>query len=165
MAVSRAKRLSWVLLPAVLAASACAPVISKRGYLPDPIAEAGIVLGKDTKQSIQKKLGDPSTRATFDGDNWYYISSEQQQVAFFDPTVLKSSILAVHFNKDDTVQGIRHYSLKDGHVVAFETRTTPTPGRELTFLQQLLSSTPGVPTGGSGGGIGGDQRNPGGGGH
>ena len=37
--------------------------------------------------------------------------------------------------------------LADGHVVAFETRTTPAKGRELTFLQQLFNATPGVPIG------------------
>ena len=42
---------------------------------------------------------------------------------------------------------VRHYSLKDGHVIAFETRTTPARGRELTFLQQLFNATPGVPLG------------------
>ncbi len=46
--------------------------------------------------------------------------------------------------------------------MAFESRETPTRGRELTFLQQLLNATPGVPLGGSNS-PGGNQRNPGGG--
>ncbi len=77
--------LSAALPLAALASSGCTPVISKRGYLPDPVAEASITIGKDTKTTIQKKLGDPSTRATFGGDSWYYISSIQKRVAFFDP--------------------------------------------------------------------------------
>jgi hypothetical protein len=52
--------------------------------------------------------------------------------------------------------------LRDGHVVAFESRVTPTKGRELTFLQQLFNATPGVPIGGST--PGGNSPNPGGGG-
>jgi outer membrane protein assembly factor BamE (lipoprotein component of BamABCDE complex) len=75
---------------------------------------------------------------------------------------MKRSILAIHFDKNGTVASMRHYGLKDGHVVAFESRQTPTPGREITFLQQLLNATPGVPLGGANG-PGGDQRNPGGG--
>jgi outer membrane protein assembly factor BamE (lipoprotein component of BamABCDE complex) len=128
--------------------SGCTPVISQRGYLPDPVAEASVTIGKDTETTIQKKLGDPSTRATFGGDAWYYISSVHKQMAFFAPQVEKRSILAIYFNKEGQVKNLRHYGLKDGHVVAFETRETPTRGRELTFLQQLLSSTPGVPLGG-----------------
>ena len=140
----------------------CTPVINQRGYLPDPVAEASIDLGKDTKTTIHEKLGDPSTRATFDGDAWYYISSVQKQIAFFDPTTEKRAILAVHFDKAGKVTGLKHYGLKDGHLVAFAARETPTRGRELTFLQQLLNASPGVPVGG-GGGMNGGQRNPGGG--
>ncbi len=155
--------LSAAIPLAALASSGCTPVISKRGYLPDPVAEASITVGKDTKTTIQQKLGDPSTRATFGGEDWYYITSVQKKVAFFDADVIKRNILAVQFDKSGHVAGLHHYGLRDGHVVAFETRETPTRGRELTFLQQLLNSTPGVPLGGgSGGGIGG-ERNPGGG--
>lgn len=136
----------------------CSPVINQRGYLPDPVGEASIKIGSDTKTSIQARLGDPSTQATFNADSWYYISSVEKTVAFFDPRVETRSILAIRFDKDGRVEDIRHYGLKDGHVVAFETRETPAKGRELTFLQQLFNATPGVPVGGVG------DQNPGGGG-
>lgn len=144
---------------AALTGSGCTPVVNQRGYVPNPVAEASISIGKDTKTSIEKKLGDPSTRATFGSDAWYYISSVQQQVAFFKPDVESRSILAIHFNKAGKVTSVHHYGLRDGHVVAFQSRITPTPGRELTFLQQLLNATPGVPLGGATG----QQQNPGGG--
>lgn len=139
-------RLASIALSAVLLLG-CTPVVSQRGYLPDPIGEAAIKVGADTKTTVQERLGDPSTQATFGGDVWYYISSVEKQISFFDPKVQARSIMAVHFDKDGKVANIRHYSLKDGHVVAFETRETPAKGRELTFLQQLLNATPGVPIG------------------
>jgi outer membrane protein assembly factor BamE (lipoprotein component of BamABCDE complex) len=138
---------------------ACTPVISQRGYLADPSGEASIKIGTDTKNTIQQRLGDPSTSATFTGDTWYYISSSEKQIAFFDPIIETRAVMAVQFDKDGKVVDLKHYGLKDGHVVAFESRTTPTPGRELTFLQQLFNATPGVPL--SGGGAGG-ANNPGG---
>jgi len=139
----------------------CTPVINQRGYLADPIGEASIKVGTDTKTTIQQRLGDPSTEAEFGGDAWYYVSSVERQVAFFDPTIETRAIMAVYFDKDGKVTDIKHFGLKDGHVVAFESRTTPTPGHELTFLEQLFSATPGVPlgTGPTSGG-----SNPGGGG-
>ncbi|MGA9796090.1 MAG: outer membrane protein assembly factor BamE [Rhizomicrobium sp.] len=139
-------RISVLALSGLLLAS-CAPVISQRGYLPDPAGEASIKIGVDTQATIQQRLGDPSTKATFGGGAWYYISSTEKQVAFFDPKVENRAILAVHFDKDGKVTGLKHYSLKDGHVVAFEGRVTPTRGREITFLEQVLGSTPGVPVG------------------
>ena len=138
-------------LPALALAAAllmgCSPVINQRGFLPDPKGEASIKIGTDTKTSVQALLGDPSTQATFGGDSWYYVSSVEKQIAFFDPRVETRSILAIHFDKDGKVAGIRHYGLKDGHVVAFETNETPARGRELTFMQQLFNATPGVPIG------------------
>ena len=142
----------------------CTPVTNSRGYLPDPDAEAAIGIGKDTKTSVQQRLGFPSTEATFNADAWYYISSIEKEIAFFRPTVQSRAILAVYFDKDGKVTDLKHYTLRDGHVVAFESRITPTKGRELTFLQQLFNATPGVPVGGSNGGPGGGSPNPGGGG-
>jgi outer membrane protein assembly factor BamE (lipoprotein component of BamABCDE complex) len=138
----------------------CTPVVSQRGYLPDPIGEASVKVGTDTKTSVQARLGDPSTAATFGGDSWYYITSVEKQIAFFDPRIETRAILAIHFDKDGKVANLKHYGLKDGHVVAFETRETPARGRELTFLQQLFNATPGVPIGAGTGG----QQSPGGGG-
>jgi outer membrane protein assembly factor BamE (lipoprotein component of BamABCDE complex) len=148
-------RLPVLFLSGALLA-ACTPVINQRGYLPDPENEATIEIGKDTKNTLQARLGDPSLQATFGGDSWYYVSSVERQVAFFTPTVQSRSILAIYFDKDGKVRDLRHYGLHDGHVVAFESRETPSPGRELTFLQQLFNATPGVPIGGV------NPQNPGG---
>jgi outer membrane protein assembly factor BamE (lipoprotein component of BamABCDE complex) len=151
-------RIPALLLAAVLLLG-CTPVINQRGYLPDPIGEAAIKIGTDTKTTIQQRLGDPSTQATFGGDAWYYITSQEKTISFFDPRIETRSVFAVHFDKDGKVTDIHHYGLKDGHLVAFETRTTPARGRELTFLQQLFNATPGVPIGTSPGNPGG--QNPG----
>jgi outer membrane protein assembly factor BamE (lipoprotein component of BamABCDE complex) len=151
-------RIRALFLIGVLAVAGCTPVISQRGYLPDPANEAALKESKDTKTTVQARLGYPSTQATFGGDAWYYISSTEKRVAFFEPRVISRSILAVYFDKDGKVNDLKHFGLKDGHVVDFETRETITRGREMTFLQQLFNATPGVPIGGD------QQQNPGGGG-
>lgn len=123
---------------------ACAPVISQRGYIPDPSNEGAIKVGTDTKTTVQSRLGYASTTATFGNDSWYYISATEKQVAFFTPTVLKRQILAVYFDKNNTVTSTRRFGLEDGHIISFDKRETPARGRELTFLQQLLNATPGT---------------------
>lgn len=143
-----------------LTLTACTPVVSQRGYLPDIDAEASITVGTDTKTTIEDKLGDPSLQATFNNDAWYYVSSIEKQVAFFTPTIENRKILAIYFDKDGKVADMRHFGLEDGHIVAFETKTTPARGRELTFLQQLFNATPNP----SGGLSQEQEQNPGGGG-
>jgi len=145
------------LFLSALVTTACTPVVNQRGYLPDPENDNAIKIGTDTKTTVQQRIGYPSTQATFGGDTWYYISSVERRVAFFTPTTTSRNILAIAFDKEAKVTSINRYSLKDGNVVAFESRITPTRGREITFLQQLFNASPGVP-------IGGNQQNPGGGG-
>ncbi len=144
-------RKTLLVLAAMAVLGGCTPVVNQRGYLPDPDAEKKVTVGKDTKTSIQQDLGFPSTYATFSqaGDAWYYITAVEKQVAFFNASVRSRSILAVYFDKDGKVTDMKHYSLHDGHIVAFESRETPAKGRELTFLQQLFNATSGVPLGGS----------------
>ena len=64
---------SSVVLGGAAILIACAPVISQRGYLPDPSLENSIKTGTDTKNKVQERLGYASTTATFGNDSWYYI--------------------------------------------------------------------------------------------
>jgi outer membrane protein assembly factor BamE (lipoprotein component of BamABCDE complex) len=134
-----------VLCIALTVLAGCTPVISNRGYLEDTNTEANIAAGTDSKATIETKLGNPSTQATFGGDVWYYISTREKQVGFFNPLIEGRRILAIYFDGNDKVVELKHYSLKDGNVVAFEPRKTPSRGREMTFLQQLFNATPGMP--------------------
>ena len=55
--------------------------------------------------------------------------------------VTPDSGTAIAFNKDsELVDAVNTYTLKDGKVIAFNTRETPTRGREMTILEQLLGS-------------------------
>jgi outer membrane protein assembly factor BamE (lipoprotein component of BamABCDE complex) len=125
------------------ALAACAPVENQRGYVPDQEAVASVQVGMDTKDTVTKKLGDPSTAATFGNDVWYYISAHVEQNAFFAPRALDRNILAVEFAKDGKVTDVHKYTLADGRVVDFVTRETPTLGREMTLIQQIFNAVPG----------------------
>src|SRR5260370_9022171 len=140
-------RVTWAFLAGAAALSACtlgacAPVENQRGYVPDQEAVASVQVGMDTKDSVTKKLGDPSTSATFGNDVWYYISAHVEQNAFFAPRALDRNILAVEFAKDGKVTDVHKYTLADGHAVDFVTRETPTPPLEITLIQSILTPAP-----------------------
>ena len=128
---------------AVASLAACAPVENQRGYVPDQMALSSIQIGMDTKDTVSKKLGDPSTSATFGSDTWYYISAHVEQNAFFAPRATERNIVAVEFAGDGKVMDVHKYTLADGKVVDFVTRETPTRGREQTLLQQIFNAVPG----------------------
>jgi outer membrane protein assembly factor BamE (lipoprotein component of BamABCDE complex) len=128
---------------ALLGSVGCAPVQNQRGYVPNQEAIGTIQVGTDTKDMVSRKLGEPSTLATFGGDTWYYVSAQVEQNAFFAPRAIERNILAVEFGGDGKVTGLQRYTLADGRIVDFQTRETPTRGRELTILQQFFNAVPG----------------------
>ena len=67
-------------------------------------------------------------------------------------------IIAVTFDENGLVSDVAEYGLEDGRVVAIADRETPTRGRELTFLEQLLGNVGRLPTEQ----FGGEQNLPGG---
>ena len=130
-------------IAAVTVLMGCVPVENQRGYVPDQQQVSSIQVGMDTKDTVSKKLGDPSTAATFGNDVWYYMSAHVEQNAFFAPRATERNILAVEFTKDGKVADLHKYTLADGRIVDFVSRETPTRGRELSLLQQIFNAVPG----------------------
>lgn len=123
---------------ALLTTAACAPIRNVRGYIPDNEKVASVKVGEDTRDTVQDKLGTPSSSAAFGDPVWYYISSEDERYAFFQPDTTSRQILAVQFNEDGKVAEMRRYGLEDGKVVDLVSRETPTRGREMSLLQSLF---------------------------
>lgn len=134
---------SGMLAAAVLTlalAPGCERVRESHGYAPAPAELAEIQVGQDTRASVRQKIGRPSTTGLFLPDRWYYISSEVEKYMFYRPRVASRRVVAIRFDQYDRVTSVNEYGLHDGRVIDLETRTTPTLGRELTILQQILGN-------------------------
>lgn len=120
-----------------------------QGYVIDQAAIDSVPVGSSREQVILS-LGSPSTTATFDSEVFYYISqTRQRRAAFAKARLTDQSILAVYFGEDGRVAQVAHYGLKDGKVFDFITRTTPTGGKDQSFLGQMLSGGPKPSLGGT----------------
>jgi outer membrane protein assembly factor BamE (lipoprotein component of BamABCDE complex) len=139
------------LLAAMACVSAASPALMSCAPLVDPVIEQrGYVLNeKDLKQikpkqttrdQVKEIMGSPSTVSTIDGEAWYYINSKMESYLFYPPEEIDRTVVAVYFEKQDTVQQVAYYGLADGQVVDLVTRSTPTRGKELTVLGQLFSN-------------------------
>lgn len=134
----------FIPLMIVLGSTACAPlvrpVVDHRGFVPDEGQLETIKVGVDSKLSVSSRLGTPSTAGDFNGETWYYISSDQELFTYHRPKIVKQEIVAIHFDQNDVVSDVRRYGIEDGRVVDFVKRETPTRGKELSLLQQLLGN-------------------------
>ena len=131
---------SIIVALAATGLAGCAPTIDQRGNLPEPDKLAQIQPGTTTREQVVKILGTPSSTGVFDDKNWYYISRRTKQIAFLDPDVLDQQVYIVNFDEHGVVRAVDHRDLKDGQDIAPAPGATPAPGRELTFLEQVLGN-------------------------
>ncbi|WP_374570226.1 outer membrane protein assembly factor BamE [Phenylobacterium sp.] len=136
------RRAAYAALTAsLLAVSACAPITSYSGFQAIEASPTDVKVGADTKSSVRARLGSPSTTSTFDPNVWFYITQVKERIAFHRPQVSDRQVTAITFDKEtEQVTHVDVLGLKDGKVVAFNNRETPTRGREMTILEQILGN-------------------------
>ena len=137
------------------AVAACAPTTAINGFQAVDVKPKDIKAGVDSRSSVLSKLGSPSTSAMFDKDHWYYITQQTEKYAYYKPKVQKRDITEIIFDKGDKVVEVRELALKDGYQVAYDSRETPTRGREVNWVEQLLGTI------GRGGGLLPQDQDPG----
>lgn len=125
-----------------LMAGACAPIVATQGFQVIDQKPEDIVVGTDTRETVLTKLGSPSTASTFEAENiWYYLSQSTARYTYNRPKVTQRTVTEITFNEaDGLVSGVRTLGLADGEAIAMNSRETPTRGRALTILEQLLGN-------------------------
>jgi outer membrane protein assembly factor BamE (lipoprotein component of BamABCDE complex) len=148
------------VISSIAVITGCARDVEQRGNLPPQDKMAEINPGSTTKEEVIKVLGSPSSTSVFNDKTWYYISRRTGQFSFFDPTVLDQQVYIITFDDQGIVQSIGHKSSEDGKEITPVARATPAPGREVSFLEQVIgnlgkfNSSSGGGGGGSNGGSG-----------
>lgn len=127
-------------LAATLIAGGCTPTVDLRGNLPTPENLAQIQPGKTTREEVQLLLGTPSATATFGGESWQYISSRTETTAFFKPELKDRKVVSIAFDRSGVVKEVTQRGLEDGIAVQSVERETPTAGKELSVLEQLVGN-------------------------
>ncbi len=123
-----------------LALGACSPTVATHGNMLDAAEIAAIKPGTTTRDDLAATVGTPSASGTFDQKTWYYIGQKTEQSAFFKPEVIDRKVVIIHFDDNGVVTAINQLGPDDGQDVALVDRTTPTAGRELTLLEQLVGN-------------------------
>ncbi|BBK36798.1 outer membrane protein assembly factor BamE [Allostella sp. ATCC 35155] len=128
------------LLLAGVALGACAPIVNQHGHQIATEKLAEIRPGATTKDEVQQILGTPSTLSTFNDRSWFYVSRRTAQVAFFAPETKSQETVAIDFDASGVVAGVRQFDLRDSQPVEHVARQTPSVGKEMTFIEQLIGN-------------------------
>jgi len=121
--------------------TACTAIIDVRGNVPAADRLEQIKPGQTTRAEVATLVGTPASKTTFGDNAWYYISSKIETYAFFDPEELERHVVEITFNpKSDIVESVRSLELKDGQEVRLVSRETPTAGKDMSVLEQLIGN-------------------------
>lgn len=139
-----------------------------RGNKIDPDQLKELVVGTSTKKDVTSLIGSPSAHGAFDDNKWLYISETTRTRIGRTPGILAQNVTVLTFDEGGVLRQVGERGLEDSRPVDVVSRTTPSPGSEASFMQQLLGnvgkfSTGALPGGGSGsGGTQGGGNNSGG---
>jgi outer membrane protein assembly factor BamE (lipoprotein component of BamABCDE complex) len=154
--------LAGVLIGAValpLAVAGCESIVDQRGFAATPGSVEKLEVDTQSREDVVRLIGSPSAVATFNPNVWYYISQKQEYYAFFKPTMLQQDVIQLSFNESGRLTTIKRYGLSDSRDIEMVSRITPTAGKEMTVLEQIMGNVgrfsgprqetnPGAPTGG-----------------
>ena len=121
-----------------------------------------LVPGVSTKADVTALIGSPTQKATFDENTWLYITEVTRPRIGRTLGVVDQGVVVLSFDDRGILASEKTVTDQDAVPVAVTAQTTPSPGTEASFMQQLLGNigkfNPGgapTPSGGAGPALGG----------
>lgn len=138
-----------VLLAACIGLTACGGIYRDHGYFPPPEDLDQIVVGIDTRDSVEETLGSAASGSVIGDDAMYFVRSRIRTVAMLEPEVVERRVLAISFDEAGVVTNLETFGLERGQVVPLTRRVTSSGVRDTTFLRQLLGNIGRITPGGA----------------
>lgn len=131
-----------VLLAATLGGGlfACTPQYANHGYIPAAEDLDQIVVGVDSRASVEDTIGTPSTAGVVNDSGFYYVRSKKRTIGALAPKVIEREVLAISFDSAGVVSNVERFGLERGRVVPLERRVTTSGVGNSGFLRQLLGN-------------------------
>ena len=123
-----------------LSLTACSATYSNHGYIPPQEDLDQLVVGIDTKSSVEDSVGSPSSGGVLNDSGYYYVRTRIRSFGPTAPKVIERQVLAISFDSAGVVSNIERFGLEDGNVVPLTRRVTDTAISNKTFLRQLLGN-------------------------
>jgi outer membrane protein assembly factor BamE (lipoprotein component of BamABCDE complex) len=125
---------------ALLLLSACVAQYRSHGYVPPDDVLSEVVVGVDTRATVEDVVGAPTTTGVQNDSGFYYVGSEVRSYAYKAPEVIDRTVVAISFDEAGVVSNIKRYGLEDGRIVPLKTRITQTTDGDISFIRKLFGN-------------------------
>lgn len=134
-------RLAGLLAVLCLAlVAACTAQYRNHGYVPPTRDLNSLVIGVDTRATVDDVIGAPSASGLLSDGDYYYVRSRIREYGPLRPQVVDRTVVAISFNEDDTIRNIETFGLEDGNVVPLTRRVTDSSVIDNGFLRQIFGN-------------------------
>ena len=116
----------------------CTTNIKNYGYLPTKSELDTLVIGKDSKESVSKKIGLPAT-AGLEG-SFYYVRSTFNEPGLRSAQLIDRTVVLLSFDKRNLLRNIETFSVDKKTVVRLDYRVTETGLENKNIFRQIVGS-------------------------
>ncbi len=140
------KKLSYLRVIVVLVfvsfAFSCTTNIRNHGYIPSKSELDTLIIGKDNKQSVSKKIGLPAT-ASLEGSYFYYVRSTLNSPNLISDQLIERKVVLISFDERSILKNIETFSVDNATIVRLDYRVTEIGLDNKNIIQQIIRSISG----------------------
>ena len=118
----------------------CSATYRNHGYVPTQDDLEQVVVGIDTRASVEDTLGTAGSTSVLEDNAMYFVRSRVRTFALLEPEVVEREVVAVSFDTNGVVQNVESFGLERGQAVQLSRRVTESSVANKTFLRQLLGN-------------------------
>jgi len=129
-----------IVTACALALAGCSATYKFHGYAPSDDELADVIIGADTRETVEEIIGKPSSSGVFDDGDWYYVATKIRHYTYKAPKAVERQLVAVSFDDAGVVENIERFGLEDGRVVTLSRRVTDLPVKGPSALSQIIGN-------------------------
>jgi outer membrane protein assembly factor BamE (lipoprotein component of BamABCDE complex) len=124
----------------VLGLAACGDTVRTHGFVPTEDQLDAVVVGRDTRTTVETILGVPGSEGIVADEGWFYVRSTFEDGTYRSLREVDRQVVAVSFDEAGVVTNLERFGLDDGNVVLLSRRVTDANTAGIGFLRQLFGN-------------------------
>ena len=124
----------------IILLTGCSATFKNHGHTPSKVEVEQLLIGKDSKQSVEKMFGPPSSLGLVDDHKWFYLSTKVKHSSYRVPEIVKRKLVAFTFANNGALANIEVFQLDNQKVVVLSRRITDSGISSIGLIRQILNS-------------------------
>ena len=124
----------------IISLTGCSATFKNHGYTPSKVEVEQLLIGKDSKQSVKKTFGPPSSLGLVDDNKWFYLSTKVRYSSYRTPEIVTRKLVAFTFANNGALENVEVFQLDNQEVVVLSRRITDSGINSISLIRQILNS-------------------------